>query len=71
MTRQAVTKHLRVLDDAGARPSVMLTPTGDGRFWADATGIEPGDAVGVTVEPAQGSEQPTTDQVLVAQPTRG
>ncbi|MFP5335529.1 MAG: anti-sigma factor domain-containing protein [Actinomycetes bacterium] len=50
----------------GPRPAGMLTRA-DGRFWADATGIEAGEAVGVTVEPAGGSEQPTSDPVLVAE----
>lgn len=50
----------------GPRPAGLLSQA-DGGFWADATGIEPGEAVGVTVEPAGGSEQPTSDPVLVAE----
>jgi anti-sigma-K factor RskA len=63
--------QLWFIGEDGPRPSVMLSPAGDGRFWADATGIEPGEAVGVTVEPAEGSQQPTTEPVLVAQTAKG
>jgi anti-sigma-K factor RskA len=55
-------------DGEGAEPipSVTLTPTGDGEFWADTTGYEAGQAMAVTVEPEGGSQQPTSDPLFVA-----
>lgn len=52
----------------GPRPSQILQPIGDDAFCVHAQGIQPGDAVGVTVEPEGGSQQPTSDPVLLAQP---
>lgn len=60
--------QLWFIGESGPRPSVMLQRGGEGRYWVDAHGLEPGDAVGVTVEPVGGSELPTTDPVLVATP---
>lgn len=37
----------------------------DGKAALDVTGIDAADAVGITVEPAGGSEQPTTDPIMV------
>jgi anti-sigma-K factor RskA len=62
--------QLWFIGESGPRPSVMLQPAGDGRYWADATGMRPGDTMAVTVEPAGGSREPTTDPVLVA-PSEG
>ena len=47
-------------------PSVTLTATGDGGYWADTTGYQAGQAMAVTVEPEGGSQQPTSDPVFVA-----
>jgi hypothetical protein len=58
--------QLWFIGEDGPRPSDMLRPAGEGRYWVQARGIEPGDAVGVTVEPDGGSQQPTTEPVLVA-----
>jgi len=54
----------------GPRPAGMMTEAGD-RWWVDASGFHDGDVVGVTVEPAGGSEQPTTEPVLVADVAQG
>lgn len=54
------------LDGGTPIPSVMLTRTSDGGYWAEATGFEPGQALAVTVEPETGSQQPTTDPLFVA-----
>jgi hypothetical protein len=62
--------QLWFIGESGPRPSVMLQPAGDGRYWADATGMRPGDTMAVTVEPDGGSQEPTTDPVLVA-PSEG
>ncbi len=48
------------------RPSVMLTATGGGGFFAEASGYEPGDKMAVTVEPEGGSQTPSTGPVFVA-----
>ncbi len=47
-------------------PSVTLTATGDGDYWADTSGYQAGQAMAVTVEPEGGSQQPTSDPVFVA-----
>lgn len=54
------------LEGETAIPSVMLSATGDGGFWADTTGYESGQALAVTVEPESGSQQPTSDPLFVA-----
>jgi anti-sigma-K factor RskA len=46
------------------RPAGLMERTDDGRWWGHAAGIRSGDAVGVTVEPDGGSEQPTSDPVM-------
>ncbi len=48
------------------RSAGLLEPTGGGQWWAEASGLRSGDAVAVSVEPAGGSTQPTTDPVMVA-----
>ena len=65
------TFQLWFIGEDGPRPARTLEPAGDDAFWADAQGIRPGDAVGVTVEPEGGSQQPTSDPVLVAEPAKG
>lgn len=58
--------QLWMLDDGDPIPSVTLTPTGEGTYWADTTGYQAGQAMAVTVEPAGGSDQPTSDPLFVA-----
>ena len=65
------TFQLWFIGEEGPRPSELLQRAGDDSFWVEAEGLRPGDAVGVTVEPAGGSQQPTTEPVLVAQPAQG
>ncbi|PJJ62435.1 anti-sigma factor [Compostimonas suwonensis] len=57
------------IDASGAAASAgTFTAAGDGTTWHVLDGtMSAGDAVGVTVEPAGGSEQPTTDPILVMQ----
>jgi anti-sigma-K factor RskA len=47
-------------------PSVMLTETGDGGYWADTSGYQDGQAMAVTVEPETGSQAPSSDPLFVA-----
>jgi len=57
--------ELWYIDDAGARPAGTFTMT-EGRVISVLQGdMKHGDTVGVTVEPAGGSESPTTDPVIV------
>lgn len=58
--------QLWMLDDGNPIPSVTLTPTGEGTYWADTTGYRAGQAMAVTVEPEGGSDQPTSDPLFVA-----
>lgn len=48
------------------RPAVMLTATGAGGYFAEASGFEPGETMAVTVEPEGGSQAPTTDPLFIA-----
>lgn len=52
----------------GPRPSVLLQRVDGGTVWARAEGVRPGDALAVTVEPAEGSQSPTSDPVMVTEP---
>ena len=61
------TFQLWFIGQEGPRPAGLLQPAGEDRFWVKAEGIRPGDVVGVTVEPEGGSQQPTSEPVLVAQ----
>jgi anti-sigma-K factor RskA len=59
--------QLWMLDEQDVpRPSVTLTATGDGGFFADTSGYRPGEKMAVTIEPEGGSESPTTDPVFIA-----
>jgi anti-sigma-K factor RskA len=50
----------------GARPAGLVPPAGDGSTSPVlASGLEPGDKVGVTVEPAGGTAAPTTTPIVV------
>lgn len=57
--------ELWYIGESGPRPAGTFT-AGDGRTWRVLEGqMQPGDVVGVTVEPRGGSDAPTTDPVLV------
>lgn len=60
------TLELWLINEDGAQPAGLFTPDEDGRAVhvvpRDLAGV---DAVGVTVEPAGGSPQPTTDPFLL------
>ncbi|WP_382303855.1 anti-sigma factor domain-containing protein [Herbiconiux sp. UC225_62] len=56
------------IDADGAAPAGTFTAASDGTSWHVLAGaMSPGDAIGVTVEPAGGSTAPTTDPILVGQ----
>jgi hypothetical protein len=56
------------IDADGAAPAGTFTAAGDGTSWHVLAGaMSPGDTIGVTVEPAGGSQAPTTDPILVGQ----
>lgn len=57
------------IDDSGARAAGTFRPSAETATWHVLDGtMTAGVAVGVTVEPAGGSEQPTSDPVLVMKP---
>lgn len=59
------TYQLWLIDDEQAVSAGLFNTDGDGRATQIlATGLDGVDAVGVTLEPASGSPQPTTDPVL-------
>lgn len=53
-------------EDAAPIPAGMLSATGDGGYWGETTGYQPGQALAVTVEPEAGSPAPTSDPLFVA-----
>ena len=54
-----------VIDAAGARSLGLLEPAaGDRAGPVLATGVRPGDRIGITVEPAGGTAQPTTTPLV-------
>ncbi|SDY41601.1 anti-sigma factor [Herbiconiux ginsengi] len=56
------------IDAEGAAPAGTFTASGEGTSWHVLAGaMNPGDAIGVTVEPAGGSTTPTTDPIIVGQ----
>ena len=58
--------ELWFIGDGGARPAGLVPPAGDGGTSPVlASGLEPGDKVGVTVEPAGGTAAPTTTPIVV------
>jgi anti-sigma-K factor RskA len=60
------TYELWYINAAGARPAGTFGVAGSGSTWRVLEGtMEPGDTVGVTVEPRGGSKVPTTDPVVV------
>ena len=59
------TYQLWVIDDDGASPAGIFDSEPDGRAVVPLTGdLDAGVLIGVTEEPAGGSEQPTTDPIL-------
>ena len=57
--------ELWYINDSGARPAGTFTVPNDGRTWRVLDGeMVAGDVVGVTVEPAGGSDQPTTQPIV-------
>jgi hypothetical protein len=56
--------QLWVMSPAGARSAGLLTPA-DQAAPVLASGIQPGDRIGITVEPAGGTSSPTTAPVVV------
>jgi anti-sigma-K factor RskA len=59
------TYELWYIDDAGAAPAGTFDVSGD-EAWRILDGsFKPGVAVGITVEPAGGSPQPTTEPIVV------
>ncbi|GAA1525491.1 anti-sigma-K factor RskA [Agromyces terreus] len=62
------TYELWYIDEAGAVSAGTFDVANDGETWRILEGeFAPGTAVGITVEPAGGSDQPTTDPVAVIQ----
>jgi anti-sigma-K factor RskA len=58
------TYELWYIDDSGATPAGTFDASGEGGAWRILEGeFAPGVVVGVTVEPAGGSEQPTTEPI--------
>ena len=59
------TGQVWVIHDEKPEPSGLLEPSGNMAATAITTPLEGADAIAVTVEPAGGSDEPTTDPVLV------
>lgn len=59
------TYQLWAIGDEGAAPSELLDPDAEGEVGVVVDWPSDATALGLTVEPAGGSEQPTTDPVLV------
>ena len=61
--------QLWYIDADGARPAGILSVEDEGTSWRVLDGdMDEDDTVGVTVEPMGGSDQPTTDPIVVLQP---
>lgn len=57
--------ELWYIDESGARPAGVFTVDDDGSTWRVLDGeMAAGDTVGVTVEPAGGSDSPTTAPIV-------
>ena len=60
--------QLWYINGDGAAPAGTFDSTGDGTVWRVLDGtMQPGDQVGVTVEPSGGSDQPTTKPIVAFQ----
>ena len=58
--------ELWFIGQGGARPAGLVPPVrGGGTSPVLASGLEPGDKVGVTIEPAGGTAAPTTTPIVV------
>jgi hypothetical protein len=58
--------ELWLIGPEGVRPAGMVPPPGNGTTAPMvASGVAAGDKVGMTVEPPQGSDRPTTRPVLM------
>ena len=61
--------QLWYIDDEGARPAGILSIEDEGKSWRVLDGtMDDDDKVGVTVEPMGGSDQPTSDPIVVLEP---
>ena len=61
--------QLWYIDADGARPAGILSIVDDGRSWRVLDGtMDADDMVGVTIEPGGGSQQPTTDPIVMLEP---
>jgi len=61
------TLQIWVIHDDVPTPSGLFDPDGDMTATAVTTSIEKADAIAVTVEPAGGSDKPTSDPVLLTE----
>ncbi len=59
------TGQVWVIRDEKPEPSGLLEPSGNMAATAITTNLRGADAIAVTVEPAGGSDEPTSDPVLV------
>lgn len=59
------TGQVWVINDEKPEPSGLLEPSGNMAATAITTPLDDADAIAVTVEPAGGSDKPTSDPVLV------
>lgn len=59
------TGQVWVIDNDVPEPGGLLEPSGNMAATAITTSLSEADAIAVTVEPAGGSEKPTTDPVLI------
>ncbi|RXZ43508.1 anti-sigma factor, partial [Agromyces binzhouensis] len=63
----ASTYELWYIDEGGARPAGTFDPDAGEAFVVLEGDFTPGVVVGMTVEPAGGSEAPTTDPIVVVE----
>jgi hypothetical protein len=59
--------QLWVMDASGAHSAPLLSPTGQNGLVL-ASGVLPGDRIGMTVEPSGGTSRPTTTPVVILPP---
>ena len=56
-----------LIGESGPVPSGLFAPDDDGKAQVLVEGVAPGQLIGVTVEPAGGSPQPTGEILLLAE----